>query len=83
MLKVETVLLKSVKLFYNNFDYSTLFVDSKDLVNMKSVETFHCPDDGLLEIGLCLPVVVPGNVKTIYVLACNIDEVDKLVHIHR
>lgn len=83
MLKVETILLKSVKLFYNNFDYSMLFIDGKDLVDVKSMETFHCPDDGLLEIGLCLPVVVPGNVKIIYVLAGNIDEVDKLVHIHR
>ena len=83
MLKVETILLKSVKLFYNNFDYSVLFIDSKDLVDVKSMETIHRPDDGLLEIGLGLPVVVPGNVKIIYVLAGNIDEVDKFVHVHR
>jgi len=53
------------------------------LANVKSMETFHCPDDGLLEIGFGLPVVVPGNVKMSNVIAGNVDEVDELVHVHR
>ena len=75
-------MLKSVKLFYNNFDRTMLFIDGENLVNMESMETLHCPDDGLLEIGLGLPIVVPGNVKIIYVLTGSIDKVDKLVHVH-
>ena len=47
------------------------------------METLHCPDDGLLEIGLSLPEVVPGNVKVENVLAGEVDEVDELVHVHR
>lgn len=60
-----------------------LYIDGKNLVDVKSMETVHCPDDGLLKIGLGLPIVIPGNVKMVYVIAGNIDEVNELVHVHR